>query len=133
MPPRDLFASFTLAAPELNQTSTPKDNILVSWVANSFPRPLVKRSASIAIANMIGNTASIYGSYMYPSSASPRYIPGGTANAIICLLVAVMAAVLRWVHIRENKKLEAAEESSANADGGKMDIERRTAGFRYVY
>lgn len=38
--------------------------IIIAWVANSFPRPLVKRSAAIAIANMIGNTASIYGSYM---------------------------------------------------------------------
>lgn len=42
---------------------TPIDQIIVSWVANSFPRPLVKRSACIAIANMIGNTATIYGSY----------------------------------------------------------------------
>ena len=28
--------------------------IIVAWVANSFPRPLVKRSAAIAICNMIG-------------------------------------------------------------------------------
>lgn len=93
----------------------------------------MKRSASIAIANMIGNTASIYGSYMYPSSASPRYIPGGTANTIICLLVAVMAAVLRWVHLRENKKLEAAEEDAADAGDAKAGGERRVAGFRYIY
>lgn len=93
----------------------------------------MKRSASIAIANMIGNTASIYGSYMYPSSASPRYIPGGTANAIICLLVAVMAAVLRWVHLRENRKLEATEEDAADAGDAKAGGERRAAGFRYIY
>jgi hypothetical protein len=40
--------------------------IIVAWVANSFPRPFVKRSAAIAICNMIGNTASIYGSYVSP-------------------------------------------------------------------
>jgi len=28
--------------------------IIITWVANSFPRPLVKRSAAIAICNMIG-------------------------------------------------------------------------------
>lgn len=28
--------------------------IIVAWVANSFPRPLVKRSAAIAICNMLG-------------------------------------------------------------------------------
>lgn len=84
---------------------------------------------------MIGNTASIYGSYMYPSSASPRYIPGGTANAIICLLVALMAVVMRRVHILENKKLEAAEEHPRPADGDSVDADgdRRAVGFRYVY
>lgn len=110
------------------------DQIIVSWVANSFPRPLVKRSVSIAIANMIGNTASIYGSYMYPASASPRYIPGGTANTVICLLVAVMAVLLRFVHIRENKKLEAQEaDDVANGGRAKAGEDRRAVGFRYVY
>lgn len=37
--------------------------IIVAWVSNSFPRPLVKRSACISFANMIGNCANIYGSY----------------------------------------------------------------------
>lgn len=95
---------------------------------------------------MVGNTASIYGSYMYPASASPRYIAGGTANTVICLLVAAVAAVLRWVHVRENRKLEAAEREreqevdagGAAAEGGQDGKaeggERRAApGFRYVY
>ncbi|KAK2608077.1 hypothetical protein N8I77_006712 [Diaporthe amygdali] len=110
--------------------------IIVSWVANSFPRPLVKRSISIAIANMIGNTASIYGSYMYPATAAPRYIPGGTANTVICLMVALLALVLRFVHLRENRELEKLEEreladgdQGGNGGGGG----RRAVGFRYVY
>ena len=28
--------------------------IIITWIANSFPRPMVKRSAAIAICNMIG-------------------------------------------------------------------------------
>ncbi|KAK2011024.1 major facilitator superfamily transporter [Colletotrichum eremochloae] len=113
--------------------------IIVSWVANSFPRPLVKRSACIAIANMIGNTATIYGSYMYPSSTGPQYIPGGSANAAICVLVGVLALVLRYLHKWENKKLERAEQDAAVlAEGGEklpVDLkqEKRAAGFRYVY
>lgn len=111
------------------------DQIIVSWVANSFPRPLVKRSVAIAIANMIGNTASIYGSYMYPSSTSPRYIPGGTANTVVCLLAALLALVLRLVHVRENRKLENLEvadgEGRLAGDGAGGD--RRAVGFRYVY
>ncbi|ROV94741.1 hypothetical protein VMCG_08891 [Cytospora schulzeri] len=106
--------------------------IIVSWVANSFPRPLVKRSVAIAIGNMIGNASTIYGSYMYPMSTSPRYIPGGTANAVVCLLVALLALVLRFVHIRENRKLEILEREPADGENG-VGGHRRAVGFRYVY
>nr|CAD70522.1 conserved hypothetical protein [Neurospora crassa] len=110
--------------------------IILSWVANSFPRPMVKRSAAVAIANMFGNTASIYGSYMYPASAAPQYIPGGSANSVICLFVGLLALFLRYLHKWENKKLERAEaeeaenpETAAVAASG----DRRAAGFRYIY
>jgi hypothetical protein len=105
--------------------------IIIAWVANSFPRPLVKRSAAIAICNMFGNTASIYGSYMYPKSAAPRYIPGGSANAGICVLVAGIALVLRFVHVRENKKLEQAEVETMS-ELEPRNAGERTLGFRYV-
>ncbi|KAL4802447.1 major facilitator superfamily domain-containing protein [Aspergillus unguis] len=100
--------------------------IIIAWVANSFPRPLVKRSAAIAIANMIGNTASIYGSYMWPSSSGPRYIPGGSATAAVALLVAGMAFVIRVVHGRMNKRLVERESIE---DDEHLDAPR---GFRYI-
>lgn len=113
------------------------DQIILSWIANSFPRPLVKRSASIAIANMIGNTATIYGSYMYPSSSGPQYIPGGSTNAVVCLVVASLALVLRFVHKRENRKLEQVEQAALVADATEQSapVVRDTpmAGFRYIY
>ncbi|KAH7040206.1 putative MFS transporter [Microdochium trichocladiopsis] len=96
--------------------------IILSWVANSFPRPLVKRSACISIANMIGNCANIYGPYMYPASNGPRYLPGGISTAAVALLVAVLALALREILRRQNKKLEAAESVE---DGGRI-------GFRYI-
>ncbi|KAI7575972.1 major facilitator superfamily transporter [Hortaea werneckii] len=102
--------------------------IVVPWIANSFPRPLVKRSASIAIANMIGNCSSIYGSYMYNAAATPQYVPGGSANAAISLCVGLLALVLRWLHQWENKKLERAEQEGAEEDG---EGEQRAPGFRH--
>ncbi|GFF60062.1 lysophospholipase 3 [Aspergillus udagawae] len=96
--------------------------IIIAWVANSFPRPLVKRSAAIATANMIGNTATIYGSYMWPSSSGPRYVPGGSATAVVAVLVAVLAWVIRTVHSRMNKRLEEEE----------REHEVGNPGFRYI-
>ncbi|KAL5342661.1 major facilitator superfamily domain-containing protein [Aspergillus crustosus] len=103
--------------------------IIIAWVANSFPRPLVKRSAAIATANMIGNTASIYGSYMWPASSGPRYIPGGGATAGVALVVAMMAWVIRTVHLRINKRLEERENSVSESDEGGLSAPR---GFRFI-
>ena len=104
--------------------------IIVSWVANSFPRPLVKRSSAIAIGNCGANAASIYGSYMYPSTDAPRYIPGSGANAAICLTIGGLALTLRWVHKWENGKIERKEREmlAAGEEGGEAVV-----GFRYVY
>ncbi|CAG8097262.1 unnamed protein product [Penicillium salamii] len=105
--------------------------IIIAWVANSFARPLVKRSAAIAVANMIGNTASIYGSYMWPSSSGPRYIPGGSATAAIAFLVAVLAFIIRLVHVNMNKRLDEEDNSEVQATG-LTDLETRVVGFRYI-
>ncbi|PHH72595.1 hypothetical protein CDD82_5903 [Ophiocordyceps australis] len=96
--------------------------IVVSWVAGSFPRPRVKRSVVIAVANLVGNTANIYGSYMYSQDTGPRYLPGGIANAVICLLTGSLAIALRYLHKWENIKLQRSE----NRNGS-------LSGFRYEY
>jgi hypothetical protein len=86
---------------------------------------------------MVGNTASIYGSYMYPASAAPQYVPGGSTNSVICLLVGLLAIALRYIHKWENKKLEKAEiEDATNAENGAVvdaSVDRRAVGFRYIY
>ena len=69
---------------------------------------------------------------MYPKSAAPRYVPGGSANAVICLVVALVALILRFVHIHENKKLERAELELQDDDNVQQGPEGRSAGFRYV-
>jgi MFS family permease len=117
------FAMFLMAMGAISAYT-----ILVGWVANSFPRPLVKRSSAIAIANMIGNCASIYGSYLYPQEDGPQYIPGGSANSVICLLTAALAMVLMFIHRHENSKLEKAER-----EGAENGTEAGPVGFRYIY
>ncbi|EOD48414.1 putative major facilitator superfamily transporter protein [Neofusicoccum parvum UCRNP2] len=89
--------------------------IIITWVANSFPRPLVKRSACISFANMIGNSANIYGPYMYPKTDTPRYIPGGSATAATALAVTLLAFAIRLLLARDNRKME--ERELADAEG----------------
>lgn len=47
--------------------------VALAWISNTLPRPPAKRAAALAAINAISNTSSIYASYMYPSSAGPRY------------------------------------------------------------
>lgn len=107
--------------------------IIITWVANSFPRPLVKRSACISFANMIGNSANIYGPYMYPKTDTPRYIPGGSATAGTALAVTLLAFAIRLLLARDNRKME--ERELADAEGvaehaGEGEV--RAVGFRYI-
>ncbi|KAI4866527.1 putative MFS transporter [Hypoxylon rubiginosum] len=119
--------------------AVPAYQIFLAWTAGSFPRPLVKRSACISIGNMVGNTANIYGTYMYPSSEGPRYLAGGAATAADCLLVAVLAVAARLVLQRQNKKL-AAREAFESSDGhspeppvgGRDATAAAASGFRYI-
>lgn len=75
---------------------------------------------------------------MYPSSDGPQYKPGGSANATVCVIVALLALLLRYLHKWENKKLERAEKETAEAEeeGGKITVGStqglRRPGFRYV-
>ncbi|KAK7513842.1 MFS transporter [Phyllosticta citriasiana] len=119
--------------------------ILLTWLANTFPRPLVKRSATISIANMLGNASNIYAPYMYPSSDSPRYIAGGIATAAVSGVVAVLAICIRFWLAAENRKMDRAEadefgvDARDGAEGGEV---RATGGavesgigevrFRYI-
>ena len=118
--------------------------IILAWLPNTFPRPLGKRAAIIAIVNMVGNTSNIYGAYLYPASAAPQYIFGGATIAGVGVVCCGIAIGMRWVLKRENEKLEylatAEVEDAVPVDQGsatfKGDQERRALarqGFRYLY
>lgn len=111
--------------------------IIVSWISNSFPLPDVKRSSAIAIINSIGNTASIYGSYMYEKNTAPQYLPGGAATAGVCVAIIIVTYVLRRVHIWENSKLDEAEMEADGAEAGIVAPPPPSRiippGYRYLY
>ena len=72
---------------------------------------------------------------MYPSKDEPQFVPGGSTNAVVCILVAGIAYALRLIHIHENKKLDKAEQEARPGEGdetGDTDPELRAMGFRYI-
>lgn len=50
--------------------------LVLMWVANVICFPAEKRAVAIGLVNALGNTASIYGVFLWPDHDAPRYIPG---------------------------------------------------------
>lgn len=102
---------------------------------------------------MLGNFAQIYSPYLYQKKSGPRYFPAMIANSCFVLAAIGIATVLLFCLIKENKKLEAAEnaidavtvEIEIDEKGEKkpavthtelsandLDVLRLNPGFRYA-
>ena len=57
------------------------------WVSSVFRFPAEKRAMAIAIVNALGNSASIYGSFLWPSQDAPGYAPGFATTTYVLILV----------------------------------------------
>jgi hypothetical protein len=99
----------------------PPFQMILAWITSSFPRPLGKTAVVVASCGIVGNAAGIYGSYMYPLSDGPQYVPAGAGLAGVCCLCAGIAIAIRFVLRWENDKLEKKE----------ME-EGASRGFRYI-
>ncbi|KFH45921.1 putative transporter -like protein [Hapsidospora chrysogenum ATCC 11550] len=101
----------------------------LAWISNTLPRPPAKRAAALGLINAVSNCASIYASYLYPSSASPRYTGAFIHNCVMAAVAIAAAFVLRLMLARLNKKLDKGErvEGAINATPGEA-VEH---GFRF--
>lgn len=50
--------------------------LVLMWVANVICFPAEKRAVALGLVNALGNSASIYGVFLWPDHDAPRYIPG---------------------------------------------------------
>ena len=83
------------------------------WTANTIYRPVAKRASALAFNNALATVCSIYGSYLYPDNASPRFVLAFSVNAGMALLAIAASTVLHFYLKRENLKLEEKEASDA--------------------
>lgn len=65
--------------------------LTLTWVPNILAAPAPKRAVAIALVNALGNSASIYGVFLWPKTDAPRYIPGFSATIIFLALISIGA------------------------------------------
>lgn len=81
-------------------------NMSMVWTANTMSRPPAKRAAAVAFNNALSTICSIYGSYLYPNNAGPRFFLAFGVNAGMAFMAIVAATILRVVLIRKNKEMD---------------------------
>lgn len=72
-------------------------------------RPPAKRAAAVAFNNALSTICSIYGSYLYPNNAAPRFALAFGVNAGMALMAIVAATVLRIILVKKNKVMDRRE------------------------
>ncbi|KAL0062051.1 hypothetical protein AAF712_011129 [Marasmius tenuissimus] len=65
------------------------------WVSSVIDHPAEKRAVAIAIVNGLGNSASIYGSFLWPARTGPRFVQGFAATTAFVLTLALMAQIFK--------------------------------------
>ncbi|KAF7861440.1 hypothetical protein EAF04_008005 [Stromatinia cepivora] len=103
--------------------------VALAWISNTLPRPPAKRAVALAFINTVSNSSSIYASYMYPSSAGPRYIVAMSVNCGMVFMAMCAALTLRTMLVRLNKKLDRGEMVDGAVNEGTVAAGQR--GFRY--
>ncbi|KAJ7471892.1 major facilitator superfamily domain-containing protein [Mycena latifolia] len=63
------------------------------WVSSIIDHPAEKRAVAIALVNALGNSASIYGSFLWPSTTGPRFVQGFAVTTVFVFLLALLAQV----------------------------------------
>ncbi|MCJ1475524.1 hypothetical protein MMC13_004187 [Lambiella insularis] len=109
--------------------------VVLAWISNTLPRPPAKRAAALAAINAVSNCSSIYASYMYPSSAGPRYEVAFAVNCSTAFIAICCATLLRFMLVRLNKKLDNGEyvEGAIIAENDGLPGEAVKKGFRFLY
>ncbi|KAL3421896.1 pantothenate transporter liz1 [Phlyctema vagabunda] len=109
--------------------------LVLTWISNTLPRPPAKRAAALAGINAFSNTASIFASYMYPSSAAPRYVIAMSVNTATAFIAIIFCTILRFMLVKLNRELDQQDltnitegEEETNLGISRTGLQR---GFRY--
>jgi MFS family permease len=77
--------------------------IIITWTLNNQESDS-KKGTGMAILNIIGQMGPLVGTSIFPEEDGPWYVRGMTICAGFMSLVGILAMLLRWVLLRENKR-----------------------------
>ena len=82
--------------------------------------------------NIVGQCGPILGTRMYPTTQAPRYVTGTSVCAAFMFFCALLAALLRFLLARENRRLDVKyQRESGSNDDIQKGVEDYGPDFRY--
>lgn len=90
------------------------NNIGMAWVASTLGQTNEKKAVAVALANTLGNIASIYTPYLWPDSDAPRFGTAMGASIGFSVGVVICAWVMRFVLTRDNRKRRTEDSEAVN-------------------
>lgn len=84
--------------------------IIITWTINNQDTDS-KKGTGMAILNVIGQMGPLVGTSIFPDEDGPYFVKGMSICAVFMLLAGILAACLRLVLIRENKKIKHGKRS----------------------
>jgi MFS family permease len=80
--------------------------IIITWTINNQETDS-KKGTGMVVLNIIGQIGPLVGTSIFPETDGPYYVRGMTVCAGSMLMVGILAATLRWILIRKNRKARA--------------------------
>uniref|UniRef100_A0A8H7NM18 Major facilitator superfamily (MFS) profile domain-containing protein n=1 Tax=Bionectria ochroleuca TaxID=29856 RepID=A0A8H7NM18_BIOOC len=93
------------------------NSVIIGWASSTLCQTKEKKAVVLAMTNVGGQIGYIYGAYLWPSSDSPRYGIGFGASAGFALLSIVCAWIIRFMLVKENRKIRASNTEHVNLYG----------------
>ncbi|KAJ4993615.1 MFS transporter [Stagonosporopsis vannaccii] len=90
------------------------NNINLSWTAATLGQTDEKKAVAIAIANTLGNLSFVYTPYLWPDSSKPRFAMAMWASVGFSAGVIACAWALKFILIRNNRKIRAQNNEAVN-------------------
>ncbi|CRG87008.1 putative transporter C1002,16c [Talaromyces islandicus] len=102
---------------------------IIAWTLNNQGSDS-RRGAGLVLINVVGQCGSVLSSRIYPTSEGPRYIKGQSVCAAFMFFTAILAFTLRFLLIRDNKKLERKQPKTDQTSTA--GVENYGPSFRYA-
>jgi multisubunit Na+/H+ antiporter MnhG subunit len=93
------------------------NSVIIGWASSTLGQTKEKKAVILAMTNIGGQIGYIYGAYVWPKSDEPRYGIGFGTSAAFALCSIFCAWWMRFLLIRENRRIRASASEQINMYG----------------